>query len=107
MIRRSAFFTGARAGLAPAAVRFAALYDDVKLAPLRILEHLVEARAPVTALGTADTGIVILRDDLPAPPFGDLPQGGDLVLDGLLVGGNPDIDGSALHGTSARAEKAH
>jgi hypothetical protein len=47
-------------------------HDDIELAPLRILEHLVEAGTPVAALGTADTRIVILLDDLPAPPFGDL-----------------------------------
>ena len=47
------------------------LHDDVKLASLRILEHLVDARTLVAALGTADTGIVILLDYLPAPPVGD------------------------------------
>jgi hypothetical protein len=49
---------------------------DVELAPGRILEHLGEARTPIAAFGTADTGIVILLDDVPAPVLGDLAQGG-------------------------------
>ena len=50
----------------------------------------------IAAFCAADTGITILSDYFPAPSLGDLPQGSDLVLDGLLVGGNPDVDGSAL-----------
>src|SRR5215471_16161719 len=61
-------------------------HDDVELAPGRILEHLVEAWTSVAALGAADTRIAVLLDDVPATPFGDLAQGGDLVLDRLLVG---------------------
>src|SRR6516164_6884500 len=61
-------------------------HDDVELAPGRILKHLVEVWTPIAALCAADTGIAVLIDDDPAPPFGDLAQGDDLVLDGLLVG---------------------
>jgi hypothetical protein len=41
---------------------------------------------------------VILLDNLPAPPLGDLAQGGDLVLDRLLVGRYADVNcGTLLH----------
>src|SRR6516225_4358743 len=103
-------------------------HDHVKLAPLRIIEHLVEAWTPVTALGTTDASVVILLDHLPTSPLGDLAQGGDLVIDGLLVGGYADVNcGALLHDgppmssgpyhipvliscvcwTSARAKKHH
>src|SRR6516164_5513517 len=73
-------------------------HDHVKLAPLRIIEHLVEAWTPVTALGTTDASVVILLDHLPTSPLGDLAQGGDLVIDGLLVGGYADVNcGALLH----------
>src|SRR5262249_46592436 len=73
-------------------------HDDVKLASGCILEHLVEAWTPIAALRAADASIVILLDHLPAAPLGDLPQNGDLVLDGLLVGGNPNVNcGALLH----------
>jgi len=61
-------------------------HDDVELAPGRILEHLVEAWTLIAALCAANACITVLLDDVPAPPFGDLAQGGDLVLDRLLVG---------------------
>ena len=68
------------------------------LRPGRILEHLVEAWTPVAALSTADTRVAVLLDHLPAPPLGDLAQGGDLVLDGLLVGRYADVNcGALLH----------
>ena len=71
-------------------------HDDVELAPGRILKHLVETWTSIAALRAADTGVVILLDHLPAPPFGDLAQGGDLVLNGLLVGRYADINSGAL-----------
>ena len=75
-------------------------HDHIKLAPLRILEHLVEAWTPVAALGTADTCVAVLLDHLPAPPFGDLAQGCDLVIDGLLVGRYADVNcGALLYGS--------
>ena len=103
-------------------------HDDVELAPGRILKHLVEAWTPIAALCAAYTRVAVLLDHLPTPPFGDLAQGGDLVLDGLLVGRYADVNSGALmHDspqccqqpitssvlkttvcwTSARAEKAH
>src|SRR5215469_15530449 len=73
-------------------------HDHIKLAPLRILEHLVEARTLIAALGTADTRVAVLLDHLPAPPLGDLAQGDDLVLDGLLIGRYADVNcGALLH----------
>jgi hypothetical protein len=39
-----------------------------------LLEHLVEARTPIAALGTADASIAVLLDDLPAPSLGYLAQ---------------------------------
>src|SRR6516225_1871271 len=71
-------------------------HDDVELAPGRILEHLVEAWTPIAALCAANACITVLLDDVPAPPFGDLAQGGDLVLDGLLVGRYADVNSGAL-----------
>src|SRR6516165_4215317 len=71
-------------------------HDDVELAPGRILKHLVETWTSIAALRAADTGVVILLDHLPAPPFGDLAQGGDLVLNGLLVGRYADVNSGAL-----------
>ena len=73
-------------------------HDDVELAPGRILEHLVEAWTPIAALGTTDASVVILLDHLPTSPLGDLAQGGDLVVDGLLVGRYADVNcGALLH----------
>jgi hypothetical protein len=43
-----------------------------ELAPGRILEHLIEAWTAIAALSPADTGVVVLLDNLPAPPLGDL-----------------------------------
>ena len=52
----------------------------------------------VRALGTTDASVVILLDHLPTSPLGDLAEGGDLVVDGLLVGGYADVNcGALLH----------
>src|SRR5262249_14195220 len=83
-------------------------HDHIKLAPLRILEHLIEAWTPVAALSTADTRVAVLLDHLPAPPFGDLAQGGDLVLDGLLVGRYADVNcGALLHDSPRCCHVSH
>src|SRR5215471_8736853 len=61
-------------------------------------KHLVEARTPIAALSTADTCVAVMLDHLPAPPLGDLAQGGDLVIDGLLIGRYADVNcGALLH----------
>jgi hypothetical protein len=42
-------------------------HDDVELAPLGILEHLIEPRPLIPALGTRDTGITVrYTDDFPS-----------------------------------------
>jgi len=53
-----------------------------------------------------------MLDHLPAPPLGDLTQGGDLVLDGLLIGRYADVNcgaplQNAPNAVSTRAEKHH
>jgi len=44
----------------------------------------------------ADTRVAVLLDHLPAPPLGDLSQGGNLVIDGLLISRYPHVDRGAL-----------
>src|SRR5215510_13592940 len=61
-----------------------------------VLEHGVETRPLAPALGTADTGIPVDLDHLPAAPLGHLPELEDLVLDGLCVRRHPHIKGGAL-----------
>ncbi len=57
------------------------------------LEQLVEPGAPITALGTADALVFEHGHHLPAVALGDSLQLAFLVLDGLLVGLDPDVQG--------------
>ena len=71
-------------------------HDDVELAPAGVLEHRVEPRALVSALGAADAGIRVDMDHGPSPPLGDLAELADLVVDGLLVGGDAHVERCAF-----------
>ena len=67
--------------------------DHVDLFPGNRLEQFVEARAAITALGTADALVFEHGHHLPAVALGDGLQLAFLVLDGLLVGRDPDVQG--------------
>src|SRR5262249_61278294 len=66
--------------------------------PSASCKHRVRAGPPPVALATTEASGLILLAHFPAPPLGDLAQGGDLVIDGLLVGGYADVNcGALLH----------
>ena len=71
-------------------------HHDVELAPAGILEHRVKARALVAPLGAADAGVAVGRDHGPAPALCDLPELLELVVDGLVIGADADVERSAL-----------
>ena len=71
-------------------------HHDVELAPAGILEHRVKARALVAPLGAADAGVAVGRDHGPAPALCDLPEFLDLVVDGLVIGADANVERGAL-----------
>src|ERR1035437_6833933 len=62
------------------------------------LEHGVEPRAAISALGAADAGILIDLDDLPARARGDRFQLPALIAGLLFRRADPQIDSYAFHG---------
>src|SRR5258706_6381399 len=72
-------------------------HDNAKLALAGVLEHLIQARTILAALGTADPCILICLDNFPSAPLSDVPKLLELVLDGLVIGADTDIDRGALH----------
>ena len=61
-------------------------HAQVKPASHGVLEHLVERRALIPALGAADAGVLVRLDDLPATMSGDLDKRQTLIPRGLAVG---------------------
>jgi hypothetical protein len=61
-----------------------------------VLEHGIEARPAVTALGTRYAGVGMSLDHLPATALRNLPKLADLVLDCLRVCAHADVKSSAL-----------
>jgi len=57
---------------------------------------IAQELALVPALGSADAGIPIDLDDLPAAALGDLPELADLDFDGLRISRDPDIECGSL-----------
>src|SRR5215211_5087657 len=72
--------------------------DHVELFRVHRLHHGIESRALIPALRTADASILIDLDDLPAGSLSDRLQLATLIISRLLIGGNSEIDGDALHG---------
>src|SRR5262249_36026056 len=69
-------------------------HNNVKPTPLSVFEHLVQPGPGFAALGTANSGIMVLVDNFPTPALSDLTQFAKLVLNRLSVGRNADVDRS-------------
>ena len=61
-----------------------------------VVQHAVEAGTLLAVFGARYAGIAVDLDHLPAPAPGNLAQLPDLVLDGLMIGADPHVDGCAL-----------
>jgi hypothetical protein len=72
-------------------------HHNIELTPNSGLVKSIECRTLVAALGAADAVVLVDVDDLPAGPFGDLPQLALLVGGGLIERRNPEIENGAFH----------
>jgi hypothetical protein len=74
------------------------------------LQQLVETGALLSTLGTADTFVAELGNDLPAVPLSYGSQFAQLVLHGLSTGTDPGIEcgssGFGLHGRPPDQERS-
>src|SRR5262249_13202739 len=71
-------------------------HDNVELAPARVLQHGVQARTLITALGAADARIAVGLDHGPSAALGNLPELAVLALDRLVVSGHAQVQRHAL-----------
>jgi hypothetical protein len=72
-----------------------------------VLQHSVEGGALVAPLGAADAGVLVEIHHLPARTVGNRFQLSLLILGGLTVGGNPEVDADALHWASLHGSQQH
>ena len=73
---------------------------DVHFTPRHGRQEAVVARSPVPALAAADALVSERVDNGPARPSGDLVEHEELVLHGLGVRADPDVEGCAFQGRS-------
>src|SRR6478672_1665121 len=79
--------------------------DHVELFRVHRLHHGVEPWALVPALGAANASVLVDLDGLPAGSLSDGLQLATLIVSRLLISGDTEIDGDALHGALPFARK--
>jgi hypothetical protein len=75
--------------------------QQVELPAHGILQHAIELGAPVASLGAADAGVGIDVGDLVTVRAGPGLEHAALVLDGLLVRGDPEVERDPCHALSS------
>ena len=65
--------------------------------PLRLLQHFIETRTLVPALGSTYSRVAESLDNLPTSAHGDLSEPCNLILHRLPVCADADVQGCALH----------
>jgi hypothetical protein len=69
---------------------------NVELALARILQHLIQRRALVASLCAADPGVLVYLDHLPSATLRNGFQFNDLVLDGLVIRADANVQRGAF-----------
>jgi hypothetical protein len=67
-------------------------HQDVEGSPHRLLEHSVKGRTLIPALGPADALVFVVLDNHPSTVFRHPSQDEPLVLGGLIVAADTEID---------------